>query len=232
MKTFDETLAAVAADAERAGGIGTLGEHTLHAVLKRYFEPHPDNTERPVGPYVADIVNENGVIEIQTGSYGRLADKLKAFLPLVRVTVVYPLTHKKTIVRNGKRRLSPVTGSFYDAFYELYRIRDFLSDPGLTLRLMLIDMEERRVDAPNRSGHVRTDRIPLALYDERVLASPHDYLSFVPETLPDSFTASDFAAAARCRRHVWSVLKVLETVGAVERCGTRGRAILYRRRSV
>ena len=47
------------------GGIGTLGEKSLHAALKYYFEPCPENHEQPLGGFVADAVGEHGVIEIQ-----------------------------------------------------------------------------------------------------------------------------------------------------------------------
>ena len=61
-------------------GIGTLGEKTLHAVLKNYYEPFEQNHEIKVGRFVADIVGEQGVIEIQTRSFGNLLDKLDNFL--------------------------------------------------------------------------------------------------------------------------------------------------------
>ena len=50
-------------------GIGTLSEKTLHSVLKNYFEPFSENHEIKIGNYVADIVGENGIIEIQTRQF-------------------------------------------------------------------------------------------------------------------------------------------------------------------
>ena len=58
-------------------GIGTLSEKTLHAVLKRYYEPYGDNHEVKIGGYVADIVGEHGIIEIQTRNFDRLRKKLE-----------------------------------------------------------------------------------------------------------------------------------------------------------
>ncbi|MBR1563704.1 MAG: hypothetical protein IJ645_10920, partial [Ruminococcus sp.] len=84
--------------AERArNGIGTLGEKTLHAVLKTYFEPDPDSQEIRVGSFVADICCENGIIEIQTRQFYRLVKKLEAFLEYADVTVVYPLCPVKYV---------------------------------------------------------------------------------------------------------------------------------------
>ena len=53
---------------------------TLHAVLKNYYEPFEQNHEIKVGRFVADIVGEQGVIEIQTRNFGNLLEKLDNFL--------------------------------------------------------------------------------------------------------------------------------------------------------
>ena len=79
------------------GGIGTLGEKSLHAALKYYFEPCPENHEQPLGGFVADAVGEHGVIEIQSRSLFKLIPKLDAFLEACPVTVVHPLIGKKWV---------------------------------------------------------------------------------------------------------------------------------------
>ena len=43
-------------------GIGTLGEKTLHAILKWYYEPDSSKHETRIGPFVADIVTDSGII--------------------------------------------------------------------------------------------------------------------------------------------------------------------------
>ena len=60
--------------------IGTLGEKSLHAVLKRYYEPDRSCHEIPVGNYVADIVNQDGIFEIQTRGLSNLRPKLNELL--------------------------------------------------------------------------------------------------------------------------------------------------------
>ena len=59
--------------------------------MKNYFEPYDENQEIRIGGYVADIVGENGVIEIQTRQFNKLLKKLEAFLDYCDVTVVYPI---------------------------------------------------------------------------------------------------------------------------------------------
>ena len=60
-------------------------------MLKVYFEPRPACREQPLAGYVADILNEEGVTEVQTRNYGALRKKLAAFLPLMPVRVVCQL---------------------------------------------------------------------------------------------------------------------------------------------
>ena len=82
----------------RDQGIGTLGEKSLHAALKRYLEPDETFREVAIGRYVADIVNPEGIIEIQTGGFGRLREKLGFFLDHYPVTVVYPVAQVKWLI--------------------------------------------------------------------------------------------------------------------------------------
>ena len=105
----------------RLNGIGTYGEKTVHAVLKCYFDPFEDNHEQRIGGYVADIVGENGIIEIQTAGFDKLRNKINAFLSVGRVTVVYPIPCNKWLISVnpetgavGSKRKSPKKGSPYD----------------------------------------------------------------------------------------------------------------------
>ena len=81
-------------------GIGTLGEKTLHAVIKNYLEPREELQEVRVNGYVADICRENQIWEVQTRNFNTLRRKLEAFLPEYKVTVVYPIaaTDRKSVV--------------------------------------------------------------------------------------------------------------------------------------
>ena len=85
-------------DRERHG-IGTLSEKTVHAILKNYYAPDEDMHEIPIENYVADIYTGKEIIEIQTRQFNRMRDKLRAFLPLYPVTVVYPIPRYKRAFR-------------------------------------------------------------------------------------------------------------------------------------
>ena len=94
---MDRFPAACAAAARDLGcrGIGTLGEKSLHLTLKYYFAPDPDSHEQTVGGFIADVVTEDGIYEIQTRGLSRLKPKLDAFLPCCPVTVVHPVVTEK-----------------------------------------------------------------------------------------------------------------------------------------
>ena len=54
-------------------GIGSLSEKVQHAILKNYYCPNPSCQEINLGRFVADIADQNGVIEIQTKGFGQYA---------------------------------------------------------------------------------------------------------------------------------------------------------------
>ena len=133
-------------------GIGTYGEKTVHAILKNYYEPDEDRQEIPIENYVADIYANGEIIEIQTRQFNRMRDKLTAFLPLYPVTIVYPIPREKWLIwideesgELSQKRKSPKKGNPYQAFPELYKIKMFLRDPNLRLKLVLLDMEEYKL---------------------------------------------------------------------------------------
>jgi len=228
----------LSADSSRAG-IGTYKEKTLHAVLKRYIEPNDAFQEVAVGSFVADICNENGIIEIQTRDFNNLRKKLDFFLKEHIVTIVFPVPATKWLQwvdpetgETTKQRKSPKTGNPCQAFHELYKIKPYLTHPNLRLRLMLLDMREYRYlngwSRDKKKGSTRCERIPVALKDELQIDSPAEYRKLIPDTLQGGFTSADFAKAAGLSRHAASTaLNVLNFVGAVERAGKKGKSYLY-----
>ena len=223
------------------GGIGRLGEKTLHAALKYYLEPDESRHEVRLGRYVADIVNGDGVTEIQTRSFNALRSKLAAFLEYAPVTVVYPIARTKWLVwidpenwAATKKRKSPKTGTFYDVFFELYKIKPFLKNENFRLKLLLIDLVEYRNlngwSSDRKKGSSRYERIPEALAGELELSSSGDYRSLVPGTLAAEFTSADFSKAAKISRSsAQTALHILHEIGVVVRVGRNGRGYRYQR---
>ena len=219
-------------------GIGTMGEKTVHAVVKCYMEPDEDYHETWLGNYVADIFRGDRVTEIQTGSFQALRGKLSVFLPQYRVTVVHPVPGIKTLCwvdpetgAERSRRRSSKIGTPQMAFPELYKIRPFLQDPNLSIVILMIDMEEIKLldgYGPDHKKHAtKYDRIPVALREELVLTCPEDYRMLIPYEL-ERFTSADFARAVRLPRpDATNALQILHEMGVVERVGKQGNSYIY-----
>lgn len=220
-------------------GIGTYGEKTVHAILKHYYEPDEDRQEIPVENYVADIFSQGEIIEIQTRQFNRMRDKLTAFLPLYPVTIVYPIPREKWLIwideesgELSQKRKSPKKGNPYMAFPELYKIKMFLKDPNLRLKLVLLDMEEYKLlngwSRDRKKGSTRFDRIPTELVQEIEISRPEDYMQFVPFELDGPFTSKQFAKAAHIPVNLaQTVLNILYHVGTITRVGKEGNMYLY-----
>ena len=216
-------------------GINTYNEKPLHAMLKSYFEPDASAHEIRVGAYIADIVGEDGIIEIQTAGLHKLRSKLEAFLEVAVVTVVHPVARSKWLVwldsdsDTPRRRKSPKTGTFYEALPELYQIRALLAHPNLRISIVLVDVEERRrKSTASRKGYIREERVPLSIADRLDLRCAADWAAMVPPSLPAPFTSQDYAKAARLSPgKARQALLVLTQMGAVARCGKQRNSILY-----
>ncbi len=133
-------------------GVGTLGEKTLHMVLKRMIEPDMSRHELKLVSYVADILNERGVFEVQTRSLYKLKPKLAALLPYYPVTVVVPVIETKWLLtmdpETGEltgRRKSPKRGKAADLLGDLAYLKPLLPDPNLSFLLVRLEGEELRV---------------------------------------------------------------------------------------
>ena len=217
--------------------IGTLSEKTVHAVVKNYYEPDEDKQEIPVEGLYADIFTGNEIIEIQTRSFDQVRKKLDRFLTYYPVTVVLPIPHVKWLIwideETGEltdKRKSPKKGNAYEAFRELYKIKQYLNKDGLTIKLLFLDMEEYRLlngwSKDKKKGSCRYDRIPVQMVDEITLSCPQDYM---PETLPDTFTCAEFAKLVKIpTKRANVVLHVLHYLNVVERIGKKGNAYIYK----
>lgn len=236
---FEAARAAVLSRERGAGGIGTLGEKALHAVVKQYLETDPAWHEQKLGTFVVDIFTGDRIYEIQTRQFNKLNAKLAFLLPKYPVTVVYPMPARKWLIwldpENGeltRPRLSPRRGQYHDVFYELYRIKPHLSHPNLSLLVLQVDLEEYRLlngwSHDRKRGSWRNDRLPLSLEGELLLAKPADYGLLLPEGLPECFTSADFAKAARVSdARAQTALNVLTSLQVVTVCGKQGRRRLY-----
>ncbi|MCI8589889.1 MAG: hypothetical protein HFE77_04175 [Clostridiales bacterium] len=221
--------------------MGTYQEKTLHSVLKYYYEPAIDYHEVKLGRYIADIMKDDEITEIQTGSFTPLKRKLSFFLPNYPVTIVYPIAHIKWILwvdpvtgEVSKKRKSPKEGSPYGLFMELCRIKDFVLHEHLHIKIAMLDLEEYRYldgwSKDRKKGSHRHDRIPIAFDSEIILHAPEDYLFFVPEELYNSeFTVSEFGRCCHIRPRLASTaVRMLRHIGILDFVSKQGNAYVYK----
>ncbi len=246
-----------AADRESAPRIGTLREKRLHAAIKTYLCPDTTCHERPIDtPHaerrpVADILTGQDLMEVQTGGFYPLRDKIAHYLAYTpyRVTVVHPIPAVRYLSwidpADGhiiSRRRSPKRGRVRDVARELYWLSAHIEDPRFQVRILLLELEEYRLadgwSRDGKRGSNRYERFPTALLGDVTLATPADYAAyFLPEALaipgenghPTPFTAADYARLTGIRgKATYSMLKLLTSLGLIrEREEKIGRSRAY-----
>lgn len=238
---FDICCRRVLTSQHERQGIGTLGERTLHLILKHYFESDATMHEQKVGRYVADIKNGDDITEIQTRSFGSMRAKLTEFAKVHKVNVVYPIAATKHLSwldpQNGEltdRRKSPKRGMPWDILYELYALRPIMPLENVRFTLVFMDMDEFRLldgwSRDKKRGGSRYERIPTALVDVMTLENTADFTALVPPSLGERFTAAEFARAAKMTpRTAGYAIRTLTTLGVIEHTDTEGRAYIYTR---
>ena len=240
-KQFYEACNIILDNQDNNTGIGTLGEKTLHAIFKYYFEPDSTYHEIRYQGFVADILHGQDVIEIQTRGFNKLRRKLDAFLQEGKVQIVYPIPYEKWLEwideetgAISSKRKSPKKGSIYDSFYELYKIKHYLNNPNLKITLVFVNIEEQRLlngwSHDKKKGSQRFERIPTKLVDQVDINGVEDYTKFLPETLPEVFSTKDYQKATKLTiTRARTGVHILHYLGVVEPVGKKGNAILYKR---
>ena len=221
-------------------GIGTYSEKRFHRIFKRFVTDDASCYEAKIGGYVADVLCDGHVTEIQTTSYSKLAPKIKYYLENTdyTVSVVLPLICHKRIIRADKDtgeikyvRTSPQKAQFSDALTHLYYLREYLADKRLMIHVVMVSAEEYRYSERMRyrlKGAYDNDVRPMDIKEETVLSGASDYLRF----LPDELREGEFDTAAYSKlsgmggRSMYSALNVLTSLGILAR-RQEGRKYFY-----
>jgi hypothetical protein len=218
--------------------IGTLNEGRLHAELKAWYVRPGDKIEQPVDGYVIDLVRGRTLVEFQTGGFAPLRKKLERLLDAHDVRLVVPVAATRRIVRLSPEgevlssRRSPLRGRTEDVFARLVSLPALLAHPRFELEVLLTHELEYRRHEPGRAyrrhGWVVAGRSLESVEASHLLASPADAAALLP-TLPAVFDTAELATAASCdRRLAQQIAYCLRALGALEPCGKRNRAVLYR----
>lgn len=221
-------------------GIGTYKERTLHATLKNFYESDKSKQEIKYKGFIADIMNDDGVFEIQTRAFNSMRKKLDCFLEDTQVTIIYPAVRTKWLiwidVASGevtKKRKSPKIGTPYVIFEELYKIKWILTNPLLRFRIVTVDVEEyRKLDGwseNKKKGSTRAERIPVDIGEIIEINDVSDYIKLIPKDLPDEFTANDFKKTSGLPiGHARTAVNVLKSVDVIEHIGKNRNTYIYK----
>ena len=222
--------------------IGTLKEGELHAQLKAWYLRAGDRVEERVSGYVVDIVRDELLIEIQTGSFAPLKRKLDALTKEHPVRIVTPVAQVRRIVRLSdageilSTRRSPIRGRVENVFARLVSIPELLCRPQLEIEVLLTEENELRVHHPGkafrRHGWVVCGRSLSAVADRALITGPKDAVALLPLQLPEPFGTAELAdAAGISRRLAQQMTYCLRNMGALEVVGKNRRELVYRRRN-
>ena len=115
-------------------------ETGLHNALKFQYAGIGGNTEVKTGGYICDGITKTGeIIEVQTGSFAPLLEKVKALSSESKVRVIHPIILKKTIELFDKdgalisARKSPRKGSLWDVFKALLYAPEIAMLPNVAI---------------------------------------------------------------------------------------------------
>ncbi len=219
--------------------IGTLRETELHAALKRHYARPQDRLEVEVDGFVADIVRDDEVLEIQTHNFAATKRKLLRLVDQHRVRLIYPIAQARWITRVKAdqqtvlgRRKSPQQGTLDDVFVELVSLPELIRHPNFTLEVVLIHEDEIRCPRTGRrrrgSDWRVCDRRLLKVVDSALFSAPADFRRFIPADLAAPFTSHELAFALRQptdRAH--KITYCLRKMGTLVVIGKRRRAWLY-----
>ena len=220
-------------------GIGQLNEKPLHASLKEWYTRPGDRLEVAVDGFVIDIVRDDVLLEIQTGSFASIKSKLSRLAGAHPLRLIYPIAREKWIVKLARdggdgesRRKSPKRGRVVDLFWEMVSFPRLLASPHFTLEVAMIREEEvRRYEGKRRwrsRGWGVVERRLLEVVERKLFREPGDWRELLPEGLPEPFTTRDLAEGLGISRPLAQKMAYcLRETGVLEVRSRRGRANSY-----
>lgn len=219
-------------------GIGTLSERSLHASLKNWYYQPGDQVEVHLEGYIIDIVRGNLLIEIQTGNFGALRNKLLTLLPKYEIRLVHPVPRIRWVVRKDaeeneiSRRKSPKQCNVLTVFEELVSIPTLLVHHNFELEVLEVFEEQIMQDdgkgSWRRRGWSVVDRRLLEVSERHLFCTPQDLVRLLPPDLEVPFTNADLAKSLGCtRRLAQKITYCLKKMQVLRAKGKRNRSVLH-----
>ena len=217
--------------------IGVLSEKTLHKTIKNLYESNQDYQEVKIDGYYVDILKDNNIIEVQTKQFDKLRNKLSYLLDHYdyNINVIYPIFNNKVIYYIYDNKIislpkkSPKKLKYPEVFYEIYKIKNLLSNEKLVITLLVLDIQEYRIKTNNRKKYVLYDRVPIKLIEEVRLTKKDNYISLLPKNSGEVFTVKDVCELTKGdNKYVSKMINVLKYLGIIEMIGKEGKKYLYK----
>jgi hypothetical protein len=226
--------------------IGIENESCLHRSLKYKYTGLKGKTEVETGEYIADGINADGeFIEIQTGSFAPLINKVKEFTTLGKMRIIHPIA-LNTIIEmyestdNGKpgkliyKRKSPHKRTLWNFFDALVYAPLLPLTRGLCIEVVMVDVTEKRINdgkgARRRKGISIMDRELTSWYGNILFKKKSDYLRFIPFKKGEEFTSIMLAETAGITNETArKTLYVLTKMSLVSRTGKKSNLLIYTR---
>lgn len=217
-----------------------MTEYSLHSDIKRWYMGSEDELEVKVEDFRIDVLRDKLLIEIQTGNFSAIKNKLTKLLRSNnQVRLVYPIAKLKWIVHVSmsgefvRRRKSPKKGKVTDLFYELVHAPSLIKDRNFSLEVLLIEEEEIRCNdgrgSWRRRGVSVKDRKLLNVFDRIVFEDMQDFLEFLPKELDTHFTnkvlASKLGISVRLAQKITYCLR---RMGAISVAGKKRKELLFK----
>lgn len=224
---------------EEFRGIGMENESSLHSSVKKWYYKPGDRFEVKVDGFIADIVRDELIIEIQTRNFSAIRRKLYHLLQNHAVKLVYPVPEEKFIVKlspsSGEilsRRRSPKRGKYLDLFYELVRMPEIVNNDNFSLEVLIIVEEDIFLrdgrGSWKRKGDSVVDKKLLSVKESMEFKQASDFLIFLPDTLPGTFTNKIHSKILGCQISVsQKITYCLRKMGLLRVTGKKGNELIF-----
>ena len=219
--------------------IGTYKEGSQHLLLQLFYEPDIAYHEVPFEGYIADVLNEKGITEIQTVGFRALRDKLAVFLKKYPVTVAFPVSERKRIVwvdtetgESSQGRYSTYFKAKYKLLPELLSVADYFGEPGLSIQIVSMKVSQYKAldgyGKDKKKKATKLDTVPDELLSITVIKDADDIRGLLPFKKGEKLTSADISKALGLRKiPLWKAIKLLTIIEVIAPVGKKGNSIIY-----
>ncbi len=209
-----------------------MTEYSLHSDVKAYYSVLGDELEVKVNEgFIVDVIRDGLLIEVQTGNFSAIRNKLRELIVDYRVRLVYPIAKLKWIAyvtedsKIVRRRKSPKRGKLVDLFNELVYLPDLFNDKNFSFEVLFIEEEELRCNdgkgSWRKKGVSTKDRRLLSVLDKVTFENKQAFLRFLPfksdETFSNRMLAKKLDISVRLAQKITYCLRKMNLISIIDK---------------